>query len=109
MRVDALEATKGGGVITAAAYVGWNGTYSFNADGRNVAVDTLALTTYPGYPTISGSLDFSASGTGTFEAPRYDVRFSASDLFFGDEGIGEMSGRLGTLRSEAEAFSASVG
>ena len=94
VRLDALQMSKGGGQITGAAYVGWNGTYSFNADGRNVAVETLALTTYPGYPTIFGSLDFSASGTGTFEAPRYDVRFSASDLFFGDEGVGEMSGRL---------------
>jgi len=94
VRLDALEMSKGGGQITGAAYVGWNGTYSFNADGRNIAVETLALTTYPGYPTFFGSLDFSASGTGTFEAPRYDVRFSASDLFFGDEGVGEMSGRL---------------
>ena len=94
VRLDALEMSKGGGQITGAAYVGWNGTYSFNADGRNIAVETLALTTYPGYPTFFGALDFSASGTGTFEAPRYDVRFSASDLFFGDEGVGEMSGRL---------------
>ena len=94
VRLDALAMSKGGGEITGAAYVGWNGTYSFNADGRNIAVETLALTTYPGYPTFFGSLDFSASGTGTFEAPRYDVRFSASDLFFGDEGVGEMSGRL---------------
>ena len=94
VRMDALRMSKGGGEITGAAYVGWNGTYSFNADGRNVAVETLALTAYPDYPTVFGSLDFSASGTGTFELPRYDVRFSASDLFFGDEGIGEMSGRL---------------
>lgn len=94
VRLDGLQMYKGGGLITGAAYVGWNGNYSFNADGRRIAVETLALTSYPGYPTISGSLDFSASGTGTFEAPRYDVRYSASDLFFGDEGIGEMSGRM---------------
>jgi hypothetical protein len=94
VRLDALQLHKGGGLITGAAYVGWNGTYSFNADGRRIAVETLELTTYPGYPTIFGSLDFSATGTGTFELPRYDVRFSANDLFLGDEGIGEMSGRL---------------
>ena len=87
--------TKGGGLITGAAYVGWNGTYSFNADGRrhrrrDPGADDLSRATR----RIFGSLDFSASGTGTFEVPRYDVRFSASDLFFGDEGIGEMSGRL---------------
>ena len=94
VRLDAIQMSKGGGQITGAAYVGWNGTYSFNADGRSIAVETLALTTYPGYPPFFGSLDFSATGTGTFELPRYDVRFSAGDLFFGDEGIGEMSGRL---------------
>ena len=94
VRLDAIQMSKGGGQVTGAAYVGWNGTYSFNADGRNVAVETLALTAYPGYPTVFGSLDFSATGAGTFELPRYDVRFSASDLFFGDEGVGEMSGRL---------------
>ncbi len=94
VRLDAIQMSKGGGQVTGAAYVGWNGNYSFNADGRGIAVETLALTTYPGYPTIFGALDFSATGTGTFELPRYDVRFSASDLFFGDEGVGEMSGRL---------------
>lgn len=94
VRLDAIQMSKGGGQVTGAAYVGWNGTYSFNADGRNIAVETLALTTYPGYPTVFGALDFSVTGSGTFESPRYDVRFSASDLFFGDEGIGEMSGRL---------------
>jgi len=94
VRLDAIRMSKGGGEVTGAAYVGWNGTYSFNADGRNIAVDTLALTTYPDYPTFYGALEFSAAGTGTFELPRYDVRFSASDLFFGDEGVGEMTGRL---------------
>ena len=43
-----IEMKKGGGAVTGAAYVGWNGTYSFNVDGRGLAVETLALTTYPG-------------------------------------------------------------
>ena len=94
VRLDGIEMKKGGGTVTGAAYVGWNGTYSFNVDGRGVAVDTLALTTYPGYPTLYGSLDFTANGSGTFEEPRYDVKWSASDLFFGEEGVGEMTGRL---------------
>jgi hypothetical protein len=94
VRLDGIEMRKGGGTITGAAYVGWSGTYSFNVDGRGIAVDTLALTTYPGYPTLFGSLDFTANGSGTFEEPRYDVKWSASDLFFGDEGVGEMTGRL---------------
>ena len=94
VRLDGIEMRKGGGTVTGAAYVGWSGTYSFNVDGRGVAVDTLALTTYPGYPTLYGSLDFTANGSGTFEEPRYDVKWSASDLFFGEEGVGEMTGRL---------------
>jgi hypothetical protein len=94
VRLDGIEMRKGGGMVTGAAYVGWSGTYSFNVDGRGIAVDTLALTTYPGYPTLYGSLDFTANGSGTFEAPRYDVKWSASDLFFGEEGVGEVTGRL---------------
>ena len=94
VRLDGIEMRKGGGTVTGAAYVGWSGTYSFNVDGRGVAVETLALTTYPGYPTLYGSLDFTANGSGTFEEPRYDVKWSASDLFFGEEGVGEMTGRL---------------
>src|SRR5688500_410711 len=94
VRLNGIEMKKGGGTVTGAAYVGWNGTYSFNVDGRGVAVDTLTLTTYPGYPTLYGTLAFTANGSGTFEEPRYDVKASARDLFFGDEGIGEMTGRL---------------
>lgn len=94
VRLDGIEMKKGGGTVTGAAYVGWSGTYSFNVDGRGMAVETLALTTYPGYPTLYGSLDFTANGSGTFEEPRYDVKWNASDLFFGDEGVGEMTGRL---------------
>ncbi|MEO7135106.1 MAG: translocation/assembly module TamB domain-containing protein, partial [Vicinamibacterales bacterium] len=94
VRLNAIEMRKGGGTVNGAAYVGWAGSYSFDVDGRNIATDTLALTTYPGYPTLYGALDFTATGGGTFEEPRYDVKWSVSDLFFGEEGIGEMTGRL---------------
>ena len=94
VRLNGIEMRKGGGTVNGAAYVAWAGTYSFDVDGRNLAVDTLTLTSYPGYPTLFGSLDFTATGSGTFEEPRYDVKWSVSDLFFGDEGIGEMTGRL---------------
>jgi hypothetical protein len=94
VRLNGIDMRKGGGVVNGAAYVGWDGTYSFNVDGRGIAVDTLDLTTYPGYPTLYGALDFTANGGGTFEEPRYDVKWSVSDLFFGEEGIGEMTGRL---------------
>jgi hypothetical protein len=94
VRLDGMEMRKGGGLVTGAAYVGWNGTYSFDADGRRLAVDTLDMAAFTGYPVLSGSVDFTASGSGTFEAPRYDVKWNAQDLFFGEEGIGEVTGRL---------------
>lgn len=94
VRLDAIEMNKGGGLITGAAYVGWNGTYSFSVDARRIAVDTLALTSVPGYPPVTGTLEFTASGTGDFALPRYDVKANVRDLFIGDEGIGQMTGRL---------------
>jgi hypothetical protein len=94
VRLNGIQMRKGGGTVNGAAYVGWNGTYSFDVDGRGIAIETLSLTTYPGYPTLYGALDFTASGSGTFTEPRYDVKASVSDLFFGDEGVGEVTGRL---------------
>jgi translocation and assembly module TamB len=54
-------------------------------------------------------MQFTATGVGTFESPRYDVKLSAGDLFAGDEGIGQVSGRLSMrgdmLTMEMEAAS----
>jgi hypothetical protein len=94
VRMDSLEMTKGAGAITGAAYVGWNGAYSFNADGKDVAVDSLNVTSFPDLPALTGVMDFSASGSGTFLEPRYDVRVDVQDLFAGEEGIGEVAARL---------------
>ena len=94
VRLNGIDMKKGGGSINGAAYVAWAGTYSFDVAGHGIAVDTLTLTAFPGYPALYGSLDFTATGAGTFEEPRYDVKWGVSDLFFGDEGIGEMTGRL---------------
>ncbi len=94
VRLDGLEIEKAGTTITGAAYVGWDGAYSFNADGRRLAVDALDLTYFPGQPALTGFADFSAAGSGTFEEPRYDVKISVSDLFVGDEGIGQMTAQV---------------
>ncbi|MCC7123793.1 MAG: translocation/assembly module TamB domain-containing protein [Acidobacteria bacterium] len=94
VRLDGLSITKGGVVSTGAAYVGWNGSYSFNVDGRGMAVDALAMAQMSRGPALTGLLDFSANGSGDFDQPRYDVRFGIRDLFYGDEGVGEVSGRL---------------
>jgi hypothetical protein len=108
VRLDAIEITKASGTVVGAAYVGWNGTYSFDADGRRVPVESIAALAYPQAP-LSGLLEFSASGSGTFESPRYDVRGRVADLFISDEGIGQVTGRIAVrgelLTLEMEAAS----
>jgi hypothetical protein len=109
VRLSPTEIEKGGGKITGAAFIGWNGTYAFNADGRGLAVETLDFVALPNLPQLNGLLDFTASGNATFEQPRYDVKVGVYDLFFGEEGIGQLNGRLSVrdtvLTYELEAAS----
>jgi hypothetical protein len=106
VRLDNIEMEKSTGRGTGAAYVGWNGTYAFNFDGRRIPVEALAAAKSSAAP-LSGFLDLTAGGSGTFEFPRYDVRASISDFFVGDEGIGQVAGDLSirddvlTLKVEA--------
>ena len=44
-----------------------------------------------------GSRTFTATGSGTFDAPRNDYKFRVNDLFVGEEGVGQVTGTL-TLR-----------
>jgi hypothetical protein len=98
VRLDNIEVRKGGGRGTGAAFVGWNGTYSFNFAARRIPVETLGSAQASTVP-LSGFLDVTAGGSGTFEEPRYDVKGSISDLFVGDEGIGQVVGDL-AIRGE---------
>jgi hypothetical protein len=98
VRLESLDLRKSTGTVTGAAWVSWDGSYSFNADGRRIPVESLQTLAYPTAP-LSGLLQFNAAGAGTFETPRYDVRVRVDDLFAGDEGIGQVTGRLG-LRGE---------
>jgi hypothetical protein len=93
VRLDGLTIAKGTGSATGAAWVGWDGNYSFNVDGRRIAIESLATVKVPLAP-LSGLLQFNATGAGTFESPRYDVKLRVDDLFAGDEGIGQLTGRL---------------
>lgn len=108
VRLDGIESRKAGGEMTGAAYVGWEGTYSFNVSGRRVPVESVYAMTFPQAP-LTGQLDFTASGSGLFESPQYNVRLSVSDLFVKDEGIGEVTARLtirdNTLGIELDAAS----
>lgn len=93
VRLDGIEIAKGNGRVTGAAWVGWDGTYSFNADGRRLAVESLTSLAFPTAP-LSGLMQFTASGNATFEVPRYDVRARIEDLYAGAEGIGQVTGHL---------------
>lgn len=108
VRLDGIDAKKGSGALTGAAYVGWDGTYSFSLNGQRVPVESLNALAYPQAP-LSGTMDLTASGSGTFESPRYDVRLSIYDLYLKDEGVGEVTARLGvrndTLSIELDAAS----
>jgi autotransporter translocation and assembly factor TamB len=98
VRLDGIEITKSTGRLTGAAWVAWDGNYSFDADAARIPVESLVTLSFPRAP-LSGLLQFTATGTGTFTLPRYDVRLRVDDLFAGDEGIGQLTGRL-SLRGD---------
>lgn len=98
VRLEKFEVRKSAGAMTGAAWVGWDGNYSFTADGERIPVESLKTVEFPTAP-LSGILRFKASGTGTFEVPQYDVSFGVVDLFAGDEGIGQLTGHM-ALRGE---------
>jgi hypothetical protein len=93
VRLDGINVAKGTGALTGAAFVGWDSTYSFNADARRMPVEKIAAFSYPRAP-LSGTMDFTAGGSGTFDAPRYDVKFGINDLFVAEEGVGQITGSL---------------
>ena len=107
VRLDSLQIVQAGGRALGAAWVGLNGTYSFNLDGRGIPIGSLSMLMSSSAPPLSGRLDFTAGGSGTFERPRYDVRATMSDVFVGDEGVGQIVGELNinadllTLKFEA--------
>ena len=98
VRLDGIEAAKSTGEMTGAAYVGWEGTYSFSFSGRRVPVESVYALTFPQAP-LTGVLEFTAAGSGRFESPQYAVRLGISDLFLHDEGVGEVTARL-TVRDD---------
>ncbi|MGE5246031.1 MAG: translocation/assembly module TamB domain-containing protein [Betaproteobacteria bacterium] len=104
VRIDGVQLSKAGGSVTGAAFIGWDGTYSFNADGRRIPVEKIASFAYPRAP-LTGIAAFSAGGSGTFDQPRYDVRFSVNDLFIAEEGIGQVTA---TMRLRGKELSGEV-
>ena len=103
---DGFEARLSEGGVTGAAFIEWaqspgtcvaascEASYSFNWDGRNIGVATVALVPQTPEP-LSGTLGFNASGAGSFDNPRFEVRGTITDLFIGDEEVGQVTGLLG--------------
>ena len=99
VRLDNVQVSKSSGSLSGAAYVGWDSTYSFNADAVKIPVEHVAAFTFPKTP-LSGVAEFTAGGSGTFDVPRYDVRFRVADLTVLDESIGQMTGTLARRGNE---------
>ena len=93
VRIDSIRLLKSGGTAEGAAFIGWNGTYAFNATGRRIPMESVKAMAYPQMP-LTGLLEFNADGNGTFDVPRYQFRGRIRDLFVLDEGVGEVTGRL---------------
>ena len=108
VRLDGLEVEKAGGLVTGAAFIGWDGTYSFNADGRGIAVADIDAMRVAGAP-LGGVAQFTVDGVGAFDDPRYEVRGLVRDLTIDGEDVGQITGRLdvrgGVVGLEAEAAS----
>jgi hypothetical protein len=94
VRLDNIVIVKGGGRGTGAAYVGWDGTYQFNLDAQRIPIESLAVAQSETIPPLSGFIDFTAGGSGTFDSPKYEVHGAIRDLFVGDEGIGTITGDI---------------
>ena len=107
-RLQNIQILKGGGRGTGNAYIGWDGTYSFNFDARGIAAESIALSKTIGQP-ISALLNFTAAGSGSFDAPRYEVKGELNDVFVADEGIGTIAGGInvnnGLMTVQLEAAS----
>lgn len=101
VQLDGISMNKGAGSITGAALVRWDATYSFTAKGDHLPVSDLVFLKYPSAP-LSGTATFTASGNGTFDAPRYDVTFAAEDVRVAEQRVGQVSGTL-TMRDQVLA------
>ncbi len=108
VRLQNIQILKGGGRGTGNAYIGWDGTYSFNFDARGIAAESITLSKTIGQP-ISALLNFTAAGSGSFDAPRYEVKGELNDVFVADEGIGKIVGGIsvnsGLMTVQLEAAS----
>ena len=93
VRLDGLEIVKGDGRLTGAMFVRWNGTYSLNLDGRDIAMESVSSLTNE-QASIGGVASFAASGAGAFADPRYDVRGTIANFSVNDAVVGQVTGQV---------------
>jgi hypothetical protein len=93
VRLDDIQMAMRGGRGSGAAFIDWDGTYSFTFGADDIQIERLAVTQSSTLP-LSGLLNFMATGSGSFDAPRYTVRATVRDVFVADEGIGLVDGTL---------------
>jgi hypothetical protein len=99
VRLDSVNLEKGIGSITGAAFVGWDGTYSFDVAGRRIPAERIVAFENPRVQP-SGLIEFTAAGSSTFTDPRYDVRFRMNSLAVAQEPVGLVTGTLALRGSE---------
>ena len=102
VRVDGFNLKKSTGTINGAAWIEWAGRYSFNGDGHAIPMESVQMANWPQLP-VSGRLQFTANGAGTFGHPHYDAKFQIDDLFAKDEGVGQVTGDVGMRDTLVEA------
>ena len=91
--IDRITMTKSAGRLTGAAVIKWDGTYSFDARGEAMKIESLDNFKVEQAP-LTGLMTFTASGAGAFTAPHYEFGGTIKDLYAGDEFVGEVTGHL---------------
>ena len=108
VRLDGLNVRKGNGFITGAALIRWDETYSFSVDARDIEMASIDATHYARLP-FAGVAQFTVSGVGSFNAPRYEVNGSILNFTVSDEVVGQVTGRIdvrdGVMGLDIEAAS----
>ncbi len=101
IRLDGIAADIGSGNagVTGAAYIGFDSTYSFNLAGRGVPIDNFSAAKFKQI-AASGVAEFTANGSGTFDAPRNDFKVRVADVYVGGESVGEVTGTLALRGNE---------
>ena len=91
VHVDGITAHKWEGRVTGSAQLQWAGTYAFEATGTGIPAEHITLLEYP-YMQPSGPVQFTAAGSGTFDVPSYDARFTLPNLWVAQEPVGVVTG-----------------